>query len=334
MKFYFKLFVILGVFQLSLVTATTAQSLTTTSQPVTLFDTEVQIRIHSRRSVSWSSPITFVSLHNNEQLGLRLTKAALPVGAKLIEVVSVRNGSPKRLLFFRHEERTLCIDPNRIFSSEGIAKSLKDIDTDDDPECQNNMDSGAREVAQSQKVKDEIARFREDLLDIMLPKKSCSPNGASKRQLCSNEVLVAVHNNTDFLSNPTGINAQSFFKLAKGVRDRAIDYLPDGLEYEYSESGYLVNGEDIDDFLMVSNKALFKKLFNEKDDAINFSIGIQKRSPPEKHGYLSAYCGRNSINYIVVEAESNFVAQANERAEQRQKDMLRRIVEVFPSIKR
>lgn len=311
-----------------------AQSLTTTSQPKKLFNTEIQIRVHTRPSSRFVSPITFVSLHHNEELGLRLTKEALPLGGRLIEIVSIRNGTPKRLLSFEYREKTFCVDPNRIFSNAGIEKSLSEIDSDDDRDCQNNADAESREIARSQAVRDEVARFREDMLDIIMPEKRCAPSSRTKSRLCPNEVLVAVHNNTDYKENPGGINAQSFFRLANGVENRDIKYMPKGLEYDYSEAGYLVNSEDLDDFLMVSNRSILKKLLTANGANMNFSVGIQKANPPETHGYLSAYCGRNEINYIVVEAESNFGKSQVERAEERQKAMLKRIIEVYPSVRK
>lgn len=87
-----------------------------------------------------------------------------------------------------------------------------------------------------------------------------------------------------------------------------------GLERKNAEAAYLVNGEDADDFIMVSSRGLLTQILRSVlPTERGFNIGLQKPSKrddngkeknlDETDGYLSVYAAQNGIRYIIVEAE-------------------------------
>ena len=113
-------------------------------------------------------------------------------------------------------------------------------------------------------------------------------------------------------------------------KDVDVLYLKQGLEYKNIESAYVVNGEDADDFIIVSTFELFNRLFNRK-----FSIGLQKQQPDQKDGYLSTWCALpdHIVDYVIIEAEhkANNNTGALDRGRNRQRQMIEWLYEKFPT---
>ena len=283
------------------------QGLKVTPGSIKIFDSPITVNIYE----SVNKPknlITFVALHHNEQVGLGVVKDAIKAkGGKLIEVVSLRDNKPERFVYFRRKdstgkERLLCVDPNRIFSRSGIINSLTTITGRG---CENNLDAKAMAVVRETAVVDEIERFQTELFKMFDPKDR------------KNEVVVAVHNNTNNPDDKTGgISIKSFIKLGDD-------------EYFNNEAAYIVQREDPDDFIMVSNNFLFKTLISDAPGVNQFSIAIQRQLPEESKGFLSTKCGRLKINYVIVEAEHNFEGGGVNHGI-RQRAMVDRLIDLFP----
>lgn len=274
---------------------------------IKIFDTPVIVNTYENVNKP-RNLITFVALHHNEQVGLGVVKDAIKAkGGKLIEVVSLRDNKPERFIYFRRadsagKERLLCFDPNRIFSRSGIINTLTTITGRG---CENNLDAKAMAAVRETAVVDEIERFQTELFKMFDPKDRKS------------EVVVAVHNNTNNPDDKTGgISIKSFIKLGDD-------------EYFNNEATYIVQKEDPDDFLMVSNNMLFRALISPVPGINQFSIGIQRQNPEESKGFLSTKCGRLGINYVIVEAEHNFEGSGvNHNV--RQRAMVDRLIDLFP----
>ncbi len=238
--------------------------------------------------------LKFVSLHHDEQTGLRIAKEVIARrGGRLFELVSTKNAQPVRYLYFTFRQNEYRIDPNRFFTSAGITKDLRKRS------CGAIVSEGERAVSscfwQRPLYEDlliivpEIQRFSEDLL------KMIEPDGEGG-------ALVSVHNNTD-----RGFSLTS--------------YVHGGEEWQTSEKGIFYGKEDTDNFFLVTNEALFKKLVDHDPVSWDFNIVLQKQPPNLDDGSLSIYSGRMDWNYILVEAETY--------AGERQRQMIERVIETF-----
>ena len=291
----------------------TPNRVTITRESINILGTSIPVNIY--KNATKRSTLTYISLHHNEELGLRLAKDAIKTsGGKLVEVVSVGPGNkPRRLLHFKHKDKDLCVDPNRIFSLDGIRSSLKEIGTSNEG-CQNNENSDTKGYIKEAVVENAIENFKGLLLSF------CGPIPATG-------ALVSVHNNKVNGS----ISVKSFIT-------RNDD------EYENNEGTYVArddlkcrnqdNDTDDDteyknchDFFMVTNRYLLSKLTRIADEH-TFSIGLQKQNPDESKGYLSVYCSLKNINYIIIEAEHKFDGKGSNH-EVRQQAMIDRIIKAF-----
>jgi hypothetical protein len=286
----------------------------TKSVHIPIFGENIVVNTYEKR-LQKKSPITFVVLHHNEDVGLELVKqeiqqSRIDVG-RLVEVVSLRGGSKQRNIFFTSDQTVLCFDPNRIFSEIGINATLMDEKIKLPATCMNNRSDQGRALAASREVKTAVIEFQRKLLDEIIPKKACRPNERQIQQLCRGELLIAVHNNTDFdkVGN-TAINAKWFLR---GENEGSI-----------TEASYIVNKEDLDNFFIVSDNNLFTKLLNYSNKAKQFSVAIQEKMPNPDDGSFSVYCGLRSIPYINIEADID-------RGKARQLEMIKRVIELFPA---
>ncbi len=280
-----------------------AQGLKFTPVAVKIFDTPVMVNTYENTTKP-KNLITFVSLHHNEQLGLRLVKEEITAkGGKLVEVVSrsILKNEPQRYVHFIYKEFELCVDPNRIFSRTGILASLRKIGKGDE-NCQNNLNAASKLVIEEPEVLNAVDGFQAKLLALFLPKKK-------------DEVLVAVHNN----KRNGSISARSFLKEGDP-------------EYDNNEALYAVHNESVNDFFMVSTNALFDKLFSNKPGNNRFNIAIQKQHPDEDEGFLSARCANMPVpvNYIIIEAMHRLNNDGDDHAF-RQRQMIDRLIELFPA---
>jgi len=269
----------------------------TKTRKLKLFDTEILVNTY-RVVKKRKNPVTLLAIHHNEQTGLNLAKEAVKTrGGLLVELVSTRNNRPQRNLFFTFKNKTLCIDPNRIFSTDGIKADLlkRKRATIEDRECQSLSEDPKNLTVQEEQdlseITKEIERFSVNFLDTFLPKKRCVRNQRLQRRLCKGEILVAVHNNSAFDVNDPNLSIKT--------------YIIGEEEAGPTESVYLVNNEDLDNFFLVTNKRLFSRLLNLYDDEKQFNISIQKQPPIPDDGSLSIKCGNEKIDYINIEAEHN-----------------------------
>jgi len=281
--------------------------LTVTSDSIDILGNKIAIKIYE--NTSKRTPLIFVSLHHNERLGRHLAKNAIEAkGGKMFEVVSVESNRLLRNVHFKHAGRELCIDPNRVFSEDGIKATLSYSDFGEG--CENVKDAEAIALTKSVEVVNAIRAFQVKLLSWILPK-------------TKNEILVSVHNNLKIsLDNFYDINDNDEFPNNEGTYIAHTDLVNADKEYNH-------------DFFMVSNNSLFAKLVaarRDKDDKQVFSIAVQKENPNEKKGYLSTFCSRNGHNYILIEAKHK-LGEIVEGHDQRQKDMIDRVFTAFASQK-
>jgi len=292
-----------GVVLVLLCASAFAQGLKVTPTELRIFDTPVMVNTYESVGKP-KSLITFVSLHHNEQLGLRLVKEEIAVrGGTLVEVVSrsILKSEPQRYIHFIYKEFELCVDPNRIFSRMGILASLRKIGKGDE-NCQNNFNAASKLVIEEPEVLNAVDGFQAKLIAMFLPKKK-------------DEVLVAVHNN----KRNGSISVRSFLKEGDP-------------EYDNNEALYAVRTESQNDFFMVSTNALFDKLFTNKPGNNRFNIAIQRQHPDEEEGFLSARCANMPVpvNYIIIEAMHRLNNEGDDHAF-RQRQMIDRLIELFPA---
>ena len=123
-----------------------------------LADTKIPIRVSQygeRRD------IVYVNLHDNEATSVQAARALLEQqGGTLIRI---ENGN-ERMIRFRFRGKKFMVDPNRIFSREGIERSLNE------------------NRCYAVWVVEEIEKFGQRILDLIPEKISC---------------IVALHNNTE-----------------------------------------------------------------------------------------------------------------------------------------
>jgi hypothetical protein len=140
-----------------------------------LGETEIPLRIFQYGA---NTSNFYVNLHDNESTSVEAAQQILPsTGGKLLKIV---NGS-ERLIRFRYHGATYVIDPNRVFSREGIRASLEE---------NSRADEGA--VA-------EVEKFAVRILEEI-------PGSA--------EYIIALHNNT-----PNGFSIDSYMKGGEYHRD-------------------------------------------------------------------------------------------------------------------
>jgi hypothetical protein len=240
-------------------------------------------------------PLNFVVLHHNEQTGLRVTKEIIKErGGRLFELVSTRSRNPERNLYFTYDNNEYAIDPNRLFSTAGIAKDVRKrhcYDYGTEGQGTKISCSWSRPLFEDfEFLVPEIRRFAESLLKFLKP----TVKGGT---------VVAVHNNEN---RGFGLNS----------------YAHQGSEWQSSERGLFFGKEDTDNFFLVSNENLFKRLTAFDAKTWDFNIVLQKQPPIPDDGSLSIYCGMNNWDYILVEAQSSSGAE-------RQRQMINRLIDTF-----
>ena len=279
-----------------------AQAVTPKPTVLPIFQTNVTVNTYQYPAGRGRSPVTFVVLHHDEQTGLKATKSVLERrGGKLVELASTDpiTNKPSRKVYFKFNEKTLCFDPNRIFSDEGISKTLEG--------CHTAVPNGTDKESIIAAVK----AFRKALLEIMMPKRRCWIDSTQPRS-CPEEIIAAVHNSTDSSTDLTGeksISALSFV-------------VPGGMETDDTEAAYIVNGEDSDNFFIASNPFIFSNLINWRPKEEHFTVSLQKKRPISREGYLSVYSGMGNMNYIAIEAQHN-------TGNMRQTQMINRVLDAF-----
>ncbi|GEM_PF-1576496 len=313
-----RLIIFLSLFQISILLPDLAKAqdefilAPTKTEKLKIFDTEIEVNIY-RVKKKRKNPVTFLAIHHNEQTGLNLAKEAVKErGGLLVELVSKRNNRPQRNVLFKFKEKSMCVDPNRIFSIDGIKADLlkRKRSTTEDRECESFSEDPRNLTLQEEQTLSEIAegiaKFSEKFLDTFLPKKVCARNQRAERRFCKGELLVAVHNNTDYLINDPNLSIKT--------------YIIGEEEAGPTESVYLVNNEDLDNFFLVTNKRIFHRLLNLYEPEKQFNISIQKQPPIPDDGSLSIKCGRENIDYINIEAQIN-------QGRERQREMIKVVLD-------
>ena len=122
-----------------------------------LADNTIPIKI---QQYGHKSDIVFINLHDDELTSVYATKKILEeFGGMLIEI----ENNSQRNIRFRVDKNYYHVDPNRIFSEEGIAKSLKELGRT------------------SSKAAEEVERFGQRIIQLIPADAKC---------------VVALHNNT------------------------------------------------------------------------------------------------------------------------------------------
>ncbi|MBX7174048.1 MAG: hypothetical protein K1X72_23960 [Pyrinomonadaceae bacterium] len=285
----------------------------TRSTELRIFDTPFVVNTYEQQNGAKKSPITFIVLHHFEQTGLNLVKDIIKQrrSGRLVELVSKMEDKPQRYLFFKFNEKTICVDPNRIFSEVGDWETLKkDHQTDTEngsrlsdgsfstSKCENKTISEFRDQNNpiTKQVLTEIKNFSENLKAVFLPRRN-------------DEIVVAVHNNT----NTAALWSDTSISIKEFVQGR-------GGDAKQTEAVYIFNEQDLDNFFIVSKRRLFDKLF-QRDRT--FNIAIQKQDPKPDDGALSIFCGLKKINYINIEAQHDV-------GKDRQREMINTVFDLFP----
>lgn len=273
----FKIKIIYALFIVAAACSTTAAKEVVAKQTRTLSlgETAIKINIYT----SGKTPLTFFAPHNNEQTGLRITRELIAArGGRLIEIESRdAQGNFARRVSFAFKGKNYTVDPNRIFTENGI-------------NCEEK----------SAAVKEQIRNFADGLLKIILP-----PNGNSLA--AGEEFLVAVHNNSDAddatrsaESRANDLTAQSFIKNGRNLFSH-------GNFHQQAAGVYLANQEtDNDNFFFLSSPE-FLSFFAAK----GFNAVVQKPATElnSTHcdvddGSLSVFAGQKNISYINIEADN------------------------------
>lgn len=258
-----------------------------------LGETKVKINVYEKRG----SAITFVALHHNEQLSIKVAKEMIAKkGGRLIELESFDEaGKPSRRLKFEFEKAFYTIDPNRIFTQNGRICDYSPI------------------------VVPVIKAFADKLLKLVL-----APN--NKRLRKGEKFIVALHNNQN-IDDPGRSESEKENDLT------ALSFINGGSvqhpligRYAAQAAGVFVSNiePDEDNFIFVSEPN-YLDFFADK----GFHVVLQK--PAEKlktadcainDGSLSIYFGQRGLPYINLEADRDNGAE-------RQTQMLTAIYELI-----
>jgi hypothetical protein len=240
-----------------------------------LGETEIRINIYEKKG----APITFFAPHYNEQIGRTLAREIIGKrGGRLIEIESLdEKGNPARQLRFIFQGRNYSVDPNRIYTENGLRCS-----------------------GFSPEVSAAIKSFTAELLKIIL-----APGGGKLRD--GEKFLVAVHNNSDVNrlkdagARARDLTAYAFSRYARAFGSGGNNF------HEQADGVYLSNVEaDEDNFFFISTPA-FLGFFAEK----GFNAVLQKPAAKLKSsncgiddGSLSVFAGLRNLPYINVEADA------------------------------
>lgn len=161
-------------------TAPKRVELKTETAKIKLGETELQVLISEGKT---AKPFYF-NMHDNESTSVEAAKKTVEKrGGKIVEIAH----TGKRLITFKVKNKTYTIDPNRIFTSKGIAATLK----------KNGASSPAAEA--------EVEKFAKELLAEYLSK---------------TDLIVALHNNTN-----DAYSAKSYEKGGEYASDAAQVYI-------------------------------------------------------------------------------------------------------------
>lgn len=282
----------------------------------------VEIKVYTKASRNFRKDRTFVVVHNNEEKGLYAVKEVLSesgFGGRLVEVKTNYQKSYSDEGFFHNrgnEGRYLhfgngkfCVDPNRIYSAVGQMKALIKAAEEACPETPKDDDTIKK-----------LGEFADKLISIV------TSDGKHK-------FIIGVHNNTE----PGGLDITDWL-LGGSESNTAIGIL--GTNYHNKSKGLTK-----DDFILVSNLALFKSFF-DLNNPFAFSIALQeeknyltdqngKVKEDYDDGSMSIYFGAKSdapnVTYSYINIEAGGKANKPENVDSSkkwQKQMIRKAIRV------
>jgi hypothetical protein len=268
-----QIFILILLFSIILIIAASADAATVkTTQKLQLGDSRISVNIYENAGAD----VTFFAPHHNEQIGLNLAKEYVNKnGGRLIEIESLdEKSSPMRYVKFSYGGKAYSIDPNRIYTDNGISCSV------------------APEIGET------VKNFADNLLQIIF-----APDGKTLRG--NERFIVAVHNNTDVsakaASAQTGdLTAVAFIKAqsTKNLTHGAFEAQADGVFLSNTET-------DEDNFIFLSTPAHIG-YFAEKGFNVvvqKSAMRLQSKQCTIDDGSLSVYSGQASIPYICLEAD-------------------------------
>jgi hypothetical protein len=245
-----------------------------TTRNLSLGDTEIKVNVFEAAGPG----VTFVVPHHNEQTGGKIVKEYIDkYGGRMVEIESFdKSGKPARYVSFTVGGKSYSIDPNRIFTANGLGCNTSIVD-----------------------VQAKVELFATAVLNSILVD--------GKKLFENDKFIVAVHNNTDidtkaFTSKATDLTAFSFLNVSPSLDQ------PHGFYHDQAEGVFVSNSEDDpDNFVLLSSKK-YLSFFADK----GFNVVIQKAAAKLKDtncsvddGSLSVFSAQNDIPYICLEADSN-----------------------------
>lgn len=265
----------------------------TRTKTLRLGDTKVNVNIYEKRG----SAITFVALHHNEQISVKIAKNFVEKrGGRLIELESLNeNGQPTRRLRFDFEKKPYSIDPNRIFTDYG------------------------RICGNPPPILPSIKAFADNLLKIIL-----QPD--AKKLQRRGKFLVSLHNNQNIDDENRNQSEKekdlTAFAFIKGGKTQHPLF---GQYQSQAEGAFISNiEEDEDNFVFLSSPTLLNYFAGK-----GFHVVLQKPGAKLKtldcavdDGSLSVYFGQQNLSYISLEADK-------ENGEERQRQMIEAIYQLL-----
>lgn len=208
--------------------------------------THLTIFTHGDKAVDG---VLFLNVHEDEVTSIEALKAYAK--QHTIHFFYLMHEGTRRVKF-ELDGKEYNVDPNRIFTKKGRKRTLKD---------------GGRYRKKARKVAKHLAT---QILN----------------RVVANQVIVAVHNNTD-------------------VNYSIKSYLPNGDEAKNTAQVYVNDAMDADDFIYTTDKAFFEAF---KGRGVN--VILQDNEGYVNDGSLSVYCGINGMRYINIETQKgHFDAQ-------------------------
>ncbi|MCD9188656.1 MAG: hypothetical protein LUM44_19715 [Pyrinomonadaceae bacterium] len=254
---------------------------------LSLGDSTVEIRVYTKKLPNQTFNKTFAVVHNDEQTGLNAVKEVISQkGGRLVEVVS-KNKS--RYLSLKLAGKTICIDPNRIYTDEGIKADLQD------------KMRGCKYLTEEEAKKETniapVRTFAQNLQNIIQDK------GNSNYKF-----IVAVHNNDPGGCLTFEVFSKSFLCDKKSVKqtEKVLESTPK---------------DNIDNFIIVTTPTLFDALKN-KGFHLVLQVGKEKLTGDANDGSMSVYASLNDLRYIVLETQCKSNGAECKKFKDRQKEMI------------
>ena len=231
--------------------------------------TDVRVNVYHNPA----SDITFFVPHHNERSAVALAREFVASrGGRLIEIESFdAKGNPSRMVRFFKNGREFTVDPNRLFTENGRSCGLPT------------------------EIRDDAAKFAAELLDIVF-----GSNEAEFRS--SGRMIVAVHNNADVDGKASGAKKNDITAIAFSSAAGSSHMF-----HEQAAGVFLSNAEDdADNFVFLSTPQHLAYFAGFGFNAVvqRPAAALASKQCSIDDGSMSVYSGKNSIEYICLEADA------------------------------